>query len=152
MKVGPLAPLCFSHAKTCRPTRRSNKQEKCAVLGRNTAHFGSKVCGSLGWNFACRQNQTVLTRNRAFLANLANERGGGALCPTFSCEKLGGARVAPLTSGIRARAGKLVPGWQAQSPGYGMVDFLRVFAVVRTCGFSESLLVPCWRVLLISEF
>ena len=60
--------------------------------------------------------------------------------------------LAPLTRWIRARAGKPVPGWQAQSPGYGMVDFLRVFAVVRTCGFSESLLVPCWRVLLISEF
>ena len=60
--------------------------------------------------------------------------------------------VAPLTNGIQAKAGKPVPGWQAQSPGYGMVDFLRVFAVVRTCGFSESLLVPCWRVLLISEF
>ena len=91
MKVGPLAPLCFSHAKTCRPTRRSHKQVKCAVLRPNTAHFGSKVCGSLGWNFACRQNQTVLTRNRAFLAHLANELGGGAQCPTFSCEKLGGA-------------------------------------------------------------
>ena len=91
MKVGPLAPLCFSHAKTCRPTRRSHKQVKCAVLRPNTAHFGSKVCGSLGWNFACRQNQTVLTRNRAFLAHLANERRGGALCPTFSCEKLDGA-------------------------------------------------------------
>ena len=66
---------------------RSVAAQHCAFWFESLWQFGLEFCLSAKPN----QFQTVLTRNRAFLAHLANELGGGAQCPTFSCEKLGGA-------------------------------------------------------------